>query len=165
MTYHIRRVDPQDKEVFQALVALQKWCLPMDTVFPPSNGYWWMVFNEHEMPVGFAGMVPSTRWTDCMYLCRAGVLEAHQGHGLQARLIKVRLKKAKQLGMEWVITDTYKNPASANSLINCGFKLFDPTKPWAGRGSLFWRYKVNAHKRPREKTRKTAEVLRPVLRK
>ena len=142
MKYSIRQADIGDKSVVLTLISLQKWCLPMDTVFTPDAGYWWFVYDARGAPVGFAGMVHSTRWADCVYLCRAGVLEAHQGNGLQARLVKTRIKKAKQLGMNWVITDTYQNPASANSLINCGFKLFEPTKPWAGKGSLFWRYKI-----------------------
>ena len=143
MKYHIRRVNIEDEGVIPTIIKLQKWCLPMDTVFTPDIGYWWIAYDDKDAPAGFAGMVMSTRWSDCMYLCRAGVLEAHQGHGLQARLVKTRIRKAKQLGMNWVITDTYQNPASANSLINCGFKLFEPTRPWAGKGSLFWRYKIH----------------------
>lgn len=142
MKYVIRRVDTKIDQMQQLLKLLQRTCLPSDTVVDPRNGHWWVVFVEGGPPVGFAGMVASTRWTDCMYLCRAGVMNAHTGNGLQARLIKARVAYAKRLQMNWVVTDTYNNPPSANSLINCGFKLFDPAVPWAGKGSLFWRYRI-----------------------
>jgi hypothetical protein len=41
-----------------------------------------------------------------------------------------------------LVTDTHDNPASANSLIARGFKLFDPTKPWGATGTLYWRLKL-----------------------
>jgi hypothetical protein len=41
-----------------------------------------------------------------------------------------------------LITDTYLNPASSNSLISCGFRLFEPSNPWGARGTLYWRKKL-----------------------
>jgi hypothetical protein len=41
--------------------------------------------------------------------------------------------------MNWAITDTTDNVVSANSLISEGFKMFDPTEPWAHSTSLYWR--------------------------
>jgi GNAT superfamily N-acetyltransferase len=77
-----------------------------------------------------------------MYLCRAGVLPAHRGQGLQKRLIRARIQVAKEKGMNWLVTDTNDNPASGNSLIACGFKLFEPTVPWAANGAIYWRMKL-----------------------
>lgn len=141
MKYLIRRVDITDPKAVYALAGLQLACLPGDKAFPMDRG-WWHVIYIDETPVGFSGMVPSVRWTDCVYLCRAGVLPEHQGHGLQKRLIRARLAKARALGYKWAVTDTYDNPASANSLIANGFRLFRPSDPWAGEGSLFWRIKL-----------------------
>jgi GNAT superfamily N-acetyltransferase len=72
------------------------------------------------------------------YLCRAGVLESHRGRGLQKRLIRVRERKARKLGWTHVVTDTYENPASANSLIKCGFRSYLPRNPWGAKGVAYW---------------------------
>jgi len=141
MQYKIRQVDLSDPRAIFVLAKLQLNCLPGDKAFPMDKGWWHVVYAE-DLAVGFSGMVPSVRWTDCVYLCRAGVLPEHQGHGLQKRLIRARVAKARALGYKWAVTDTYDNPSSANSLIAVGFKLFEPSEPWAGKGSLFWRLKL-----------------------
>jgi GNAT superfamily N-acetyltransferase len=142
MKYHIASVDTSSPAAVRLLTDLQKTCLPSDSVYPPTEGFWYVVYSGNREAVGFAGIVASSRWTDCMYLCRAGILHAHQGQGLQARLIRARVLKAKALGMNWVITDTYENPASSNNLIRCGFKLFDPLDPWGDKGTLFWQKRL-----------------------
>ena len=141
MKYKIRQVDLSDPKAIFALAKLQLDCLPGDKAFPMDRGWWHIVYAE-DQAVGFSGMVPSVRWTDCVYLCRAGVLPEHQGHGLQKRLIRARTAKARALGYKWAVTDTYENPSSATSLITVGFKIFEPSEPWAGKGSLFWRLKL-----------------------
>jgi GNAT superfamily N-acetyltransferase len=71
------------------------------------------------------------------------VLDAFTGHGLQTKLIKARLAQAKKLGWNWVITDTTDNPASANSLINAGFKIYTPSEPWSYKHSIYWKCKID----------------------
>jgi len=44
--------------------------------------------------------------------------------------------------MNWVITDTNENPASANNLIATGFKMFEPSEPWSFKTALYWKYKI-----------------------
>ena len=143
MKYTIRLVDTTKTEWLEVITRLQKRCLPSDTLYAPLIGWWHIVFDERMEPVAFSGLVPSLRWTDTVYLCRAGVLKEHRGRGIQKRLIKARLKKAKALGMNWAITDTYNNPASANSIIACGFQCFDPTVPWGDTGTIHWRCKIS----------------------
>jgi L-amino acid N-acyltransferase YncA len=75
-------------------------------------------------------------------MCRAGVIRNFQGHGLQKRLIQARIRKARALNWEWLLTDTTDNPASANSLIAMGFKLYEPKAPWANKNSLYWRLNI-----------------------
>jgi GNAT superfamily N-acetyltransferase len=142
MPYKIRLIDHKELKWRLVLKSLQKECLPGDTVYAPTNGYWHLAFGPDMVPVGFSGLVPSQRWCDCMYLCRAGVLPAHRGQGLQKRLIRARVQVAKEQGMNWLVTDTNDNPASGNSLIACGFKLFEPTVPWAAKGAIYWRMKL-----------------------
>jgi GNAT superfamily N-acetyltransferase len=138
----IKRVDIRHLQIQDRLRVLQKKCLPSDAPFDTSQGYWWIVYDAHNLPCAFAGLVPSVRWLDTGYLCRAGVLPSHRGQGVQKRLIRARVRQARALGWSWLITDTYDNPASSNSLIATGFKLFEPSKPWGAKGTLYWRLKL-----------------------
>ena len=143
MRFTVRKVDIRVPSVQTTLSFLQKKILPEDTPYKTDRGHWWIAYAEDGKPVGFAGIVRSTRWTDTGYLCRAGVLDGFTGHGLQKRLIDARLRQAKKLGWNWCITDTTDNPASSNSLISCGFKLYTPSNPWSFKNALYWKYKVN----------------------
>jgi GNAT superfamily N-acetyltransferase len=126
-----------------ALRALHQLTLPSDAEPHWGSGWWWLVWaDEGIAPVAFAGCQPSQRWGDAMYLCRSGVHQAFRGKGLQRRLISVRERLARRLGMRWVITSTHENPASANSLIACGFRMYEPNKPWGAKGTLYWRKEI-----------------------
>lgn len=142
MKYRIVHADLSQPSTVQLLIFLQKQCLPADRVYPPSKGHWYVAITETGEAAGFAGIVPSSRWSDTMYMCRAGVIQAHQGKGLQKRLIRQRIKVAKSLGMNWVITDTHYNTPSANNLISTGFKLFEPSEPWGFKTALYWKYRI-----------------------
>lgn len=120
------------------LYKLQRQALPWDAPIGTDEGWWWIAY-EGDHPVAFAGVYRSAQFYDCAYLCRAGVIESAQGHGLQKRLIRARIRKARALGMCWVVTDTFENPASGNSLIRCGFRLYQPTRPWGAEGVNYWR--------------------------
>lgn len=135
----IKRVDIRCSAIQNKLSVLQKKCLPYDTPYDTNFGYWWITYDALNLPCAFAGLVSSVRWLDTGYLCRSGVLPSHRGQGLQKRLIRARVRQARALGWKWLITDTHENPASANSLIACGFKLFEPTKPWGAKQTLYWR--------------------------
>jgi GNAT superfamily N-acetyltransferase len=135
----IKAVNGADPEVASLLRWLQLATMPRDDPYDTGNGFWWVAYEGTE-PIGFAGMVRSFRWSDAGYLCRAGVVRAYRGKGLQKRLIKVRERKARRLGWNWLITDTASyNVASSNSLLACGFKLFRPSNPWGHEDGLYWR--------------------------
>ena len=142
MKFTIKKVDIRDQAIQSLIVFLQKKILPADVPYQPDRGHWWVAYAEDGKPVGFAGLVRSTRWTDTGYLCRAGVMDGFTGHGLQKRLISARIKQARKLGWNWLITDTTRNPASSNSLINAGFKIYQPGQPWGFRNAIYWKYKV-----------------------
>jgi len=137
----LKRVDIRKESVQTKLSVLQNKCLPFDTPYDTNFGSWWIA-SQDGVDIGFAGLVRTVSWIDCGYLCRAGVVPTARGQGLQKKLIHVRLRQAKTLGWKWVITDTTDNPASANSLIATGFKLFQPTKPWGFKNTLYWRRKL-----------------------
>jgi GNAT superfamily N-acetyltransferase len=138
----VKQIDVHHPQIADTLALLQKECLPVDTPYDTTTGYWWIVYDSSNTPCAFAGLVPSARWLRVGYLCRAGVLPGHRGRGTQKRLIRARVRQARKLGWEWLISDTYNNPASANSLISCGFKMFEPSQPWGAKGTLYWRLKL-----------------------
>ena len=127
-------------------VALARWhdelkrlhgeCFPCDSEPPWERADWWLAWDDNGKAIAFAGGYvygPDA----CYYLVRAGVAEAARGRGLQKRLIRVRLRRAAQLGCKGAYTYTVlSNHASSNSLIRCGFKLFRPSRRWGGRSRL-----------------------------
>lgn len=135
----IKRVDPL--KYSDVLKRLQQECLPVDELYDVRNGYWWIAYYKH-IPVGFAGLSVVKSWPGAGYLCRSGVIHVFRGKGLQKRLIRVRARFAKELGLEYLISDTHLNPASANSLIACGFKTYNPESPWAFDDSIYWMRKL-----------------------
>lgn len=143
MKFTVKRANLQNKSTVTLICYLQKKILPSDSIFMPDRGYWWLVYTDDGKPIGFAGLVRSSRWTDTGYLCRAGILDGFTGHGLQKRLIFARIRQARKLGWNWLITDTTNNPPSANSLINAGFKTYKPGSPWSLRNAIYWKYKVH----------------------
>ena len=142
MKFTVKQIDLRKNEYVTLLMYLQKQCLPGDKPMKIDRGHWWIAYTEDGKPVGFAGMVRSAQWIDTGYMCRAGVLPEYQGHGLQKKLIRVRIQKAKKLNWAWLITDTTDNPASANSLISMGFRMYTPSYPWAWKHSCYWRLKI-----------------------
>lgn len=137
----IKRVDIRNSLIQDKLSALQKICLPFDTPYDTNFGSWWIATNNNRA-IGFAGLVRSVSWARCGYLCRAGVIPSARGQGLQKKFIYVRIRQAKAFGWKWLVTDTRHNPASANSLIATGFKMFEPTKPWGCKDTLYWRKRL-----------------------
>lgn len=137
----VRQVNATDPKVAALLTFLQLSTLAGDEPYDTSDGYWWIAY-EGQLPVAFAGVVRSFQWSDTGYMCRSGVLRSHRGKGLQKRLIRVREAKARRLGWNWLISDTYKNPPSANSLIACGYRTFTPSRPWGFDGAIYWRKRL-----------------------
>jgi GNAT superfamily N-acetyltransferase len=126
---------------FAAVDLLQATILPYDKPLRTNVGAWWLAWDDGE-PVAFAGVRPSLRWIDCMYLCRSGVAPEHRGKGVQKRLIRVREAYAREMAMRWLISDTTNNPASANSLISCGFRMYEPAAPWGNRHTVYWKKRI-----------------------
>jgi len=118
---------------------LDRQCLPGCVWYP--GEYWWLAWHKDE-PVGYAGLARSHQWRNCGYLCRSGVLPEYRGLGLHRRMIRTRISFARSLGWEYLFTDTRQNCASANNLIHCGFRLYDPQNPWSFSDACYWRLKL-----------------------
>jgi hypothetical protein len=71
--YRIREVDGLDEEVSETLVEFHRLTF-LDFAPIPEFGYgnWWLGYREH-VPVGFAGVVPSTHMVNAGYFARVGV--------------------------------------------------------------------------------------------
>lgn len=162
MKFIIKKVDLRIPSNQTTLLFLQKKILPSDVPHETNRGHWWIAYAECGKPVAFAGLVRSTRWNDTGYLCRAGVMDGFTGHGLQKRLILARIRQARKLGWNWLITDTTNNPASANSLINAGFKMYQPGAPWGMPKAVYWKYKVNQDAvQRRERKKRVSQTTEP----
>lgn len=123
------------------LRALHKATFPADAEPEWGAGTWWIVQTDGVF-VAFSGIQRSRQWSDAGYLVRAGVLPRARGQGLQRRLVRAREHFAKQQGWRWLVTATLGNPASANTLIASGFRLYEPTTPWLAEGALYWRKRI-----------------------
>jgi len=139
--FSIRRVDGSKDNQAALLTWLQIEILSGDDTLPTNIGWWWVLYCD-DQPIGFCSLRPSAYWLDTLYLCRAGVLPQYRGKGLQKRLIRVRERYAKRLNVNWLISDTYNNPASTNSLIRCGFQMYIPTKKYGAEGTCYWRKRL-----------------------
>src|SRR5262249_8304581 len=89
------------------------------------------------------GVVPSTHARNSGYLCRVGVLQKHQGRGLQRRLMRAVEVQARRNGWESIVSDTTDNRISANNFIRTGYRLYEPEVPWGWRNTLYWRKWLN----------------------
>lgn len=137
----LRSIKPDNAADQALLLWLQLQILSSDTPADTSTGYWW-VMELDGRPIAFAGLHPSSKYSGVGYLCRAGVVADHRGKGIQKQLVRVRERKAKALGWSHLMTDTCNNPASANSLIACGFQTFTPSIPWGGDEVIYWRKRL-----------------------
>jgi GNAT superfamily N-acetyltransferase len=143
----IKEVDSDDDQYAEEILTLHDLTFFDPKVRPDlPRGYWWLVYCtsypvEHDPrgPVGFCGLTHALATPGTGYLKRAGVLKAYRGHGLQRKLITVRERKARKLGLTTMVTDTTGNPPSANSLIKAGYRIFEPRDKWAFTHSIYWR--------------------------
>lgn len=135
----LRSVDVSNRLVAETIAAMDEECFgPDEGRYVPPEGHWWIATVDGK-EAGYAGMKPSVRWERTGYMCRAGVLAPFRGQGLQKRLIRARLAKARSLGWTTVLTDTRQNPVSSNSLIACGFRMYTPEYPWGFHDACYWR--------------------------
>lgn len=93
----------------------------------PGKVLWWVALVGKDA-AGFAALTPGD---DYGYLSAAAVLRKFRGRGIQRKLIKARIDEARRRKWDRVVSYTYNdNVASANSLIDCGFRRFAPARPW-----------------------------------
>jgi GNAT superfamily N-acetyltransferase len=113
---------------------LDRLILPTDDPYPKQGRHWWLVHEDGEGPIGFAGLEVKTPAT--VFLCRVGVFQRFGGQGIHRKLIRVREAWARKRSYSTVVTYTAPdNLRSANNLIRCGYRLYKPARP---DGMLHW---------------------------
>lgn len=99
------------------------------------NAYWVLLAND--FPVGFC--IGTDIGHKLLYLSRSGIFTTHRGKGLQKKMIQVREKWGRRNNLESSITYCLlNNPASINSLISSGYRVFEPDYAWAGRTGVVY---------------------------
>lgn len=139
MDIKIRRSKPSELDTLHAMC--DKYLLDEDlkSIWSDDAIYWIAQDSSTNKIAGFGGMVESVRFVDTMRLSSAVVHPDYRGRGLQAKLIRVRLRYARRAGKNFVITDTANfNPASARNLIACGFRPYWPEVRWRGDYADYW---------------------------
>ena len=129
MTVTVERTEKLD------LVAAMDWFLfPADDHYPVQIAQWWLAYRDGYL----AGYCGARMIGDDAYLCRAGVLNGHRGHGIQRKLIAARVRWARRHGAARVISDTAPwNVSSSNNLIRCGFTTYAPQEEWR-EVAIYW---------------------------
>ena len=146
MNFRIQEVDGSEDHYSYELRVLHDLTFFDPGIVPNfEHVYWWLVWDANEpkalkpSPIAFAGFVHAASTPGAGYLKRAGVLKAFRGQGLQGRLITVRERKARVLGLTTMLTDTTENPASSNALIKAGYRIMEPSYRWAFEHSIYWK--------------------------
>ena len=128
----MRRATDED---WDDILEADRACFPHDAP-PPRDGAWWVVELDGTL-AAYAAVRAAETSPGAAYLCRVGVLPAFRGRGLQRVLVRARERWARARGFTHTVTDTYYNPASANTLIRCGYRMFEPARPWALDGACY----------------------------
>jgi len=137
--YWIREVDGHDDEIVDTLTELHALTFFDSATVPKfDHGHWWLVRHVADL-VAFAGVIPSTHACNAGYFCRVGVLRRHCGRGLQLRLMRALEARSRLNGWRSIVSDTTDNLPSANNFIRAGYRLFQPSIPWAWPNTLYWR--------------------------
>lgn len=109
----------------------------LDARHAPNDALWWRAHDSCDT-YAFAGLAPYYR-PHCAFLCLSGVHPASRGRGLQRRLIRVRERYARRHGFPRAVTYTSSdNVHSANNLIECGYRLYEPPYYWGLRHGLYF---------------------------
>lgn len=107
--------------------------------FDEAARVWWVAEYDGRI-AGYAGLSTDYGYIGMGYLSRAGILPEFRGKGIQKLLIQVRDEEAIKRGYELNITYVANwNHASANSLIRCGYTLYEPELAYGLKDALYFR--------------------------
>lgn len=127
------------EEVRHQLNEMDNACF--EGLYPKDGCYWWVAFGADGAPVGFAGLEVLTGDNKHVgFLCRAGVMPAGRGYGLQRRLIRTRIKAAGKLTLSRIVTYTHEtNFVSCANLIRSGLHMYTSQSNYGGSDMLYFK--------------------------
>jgi len=124
------------EDEIEEVSALDRTLLP-EAPRASDNTEWWGAWDGIDLVAYAAARLLNN---GVYFLSRAGVVESHRGHGLQKRLIRCRVARARKLCAPRAATYTAPhNAASMNSLISCGFRVYEPDGAYVGDDVVYWR--------------------------
>lgn len=125
---------------------IDRICFPYDDKLSDKaikNSWWWFATHKDNI-VGFAGLGFWRKEESIGFLCRAGVIPKYQGFGIHKKLIIARIKFAKKLGMESLVTYTVSdNYKSMNSLVANQFRFFKPEIRSEGKDMMYFKLELS----------------------
>lgn len=125
-------------ELYQRLIHLDLVVFPdCGNEFIKDNREWWVI-QENGKIVAFCGCL-YTPYGICIFN-RAWVYKPYRGKGIQKKMIKARIKAAKQHCTSIITYTTTDNIVSANNLLKLGFLLYIPKYKWVGEQLYFYKY-------------------------
>lgn len=138
----VLKVDFSDPKIFALIERMAKRCFPADKIETfHLESEWWIAYVhgwEDKKPAGFGAVRVVNQNA---HLIAGGVLPEFRGLGLQRRLIRARVRWAKDHSVanhavSFTLTD---NPISSNNLITCGFRHWVPRGMNVKPNMIYWR--------------------------
>jgi GNAT superfamily N-acetyltransferase len=136
----------QPEKTVKEVKRLDKLLFAGDKRVDVSKSWVWIARVEGK-PVAFGAMRACEAEANkgLVLFTRAGVLPVWRGKGIQKRLIRLRVRKAKSLGYETAVAYVMgMNCASSNALIGCGFRLYHPSDLYAGYRAVYLRKQLGS---------------------
>lgn len=104
------------------------------------NREWWVAVNNKNEIVAYCGSIYTQGI--CIFN-RAWVSPKMRGKGTQKKMIRLRLKRAREISRIAITYTTPDNYNSVNNLISCGFKLYGPEYAYGGRQMLYFMHNLD----------------------
>lgn len=140
MSYFVHQIDPMAHiDLLHYMNAFEPERFPELQSKHFARGFWWIA-QEYDTNycIAFAGLVPFDPFPGVGYLKRAYVLPQYRGQGLQLSFMRLRERKARELGWHMLVSECKDNPRSEDNFIRAGFKRCDPEQPWGEPGSVYF---------------------------
>lgn len=110
--------------------------MPEDVLETDEKTTAWICYVDGQV-AGFCTM--RTLDNGIAYLDRGGVYSRFQGLGIHRKLISVRERHARHLGLTRVITYVLTtNYQSMFTLVRCDYKRYQPSYAWVGRDVMYF---------------------------
>lgn len=118
--------------------------LPKDFFYYFSKNYysfgkchWWAYRDFEGTLIAICGL--DLYSDDGGFLCLSWVNPDFRGQGFQKKMIRIRERKARTLGLTRLVSYTlHENCPSANNLIACGYKTYVPDEYWGQKDANYW---------------------------